>query len=325
MKISNIAAQQLLDEFIKSKVVVIFSNKLIQQVITILGKSEATDKNDEDGSEFGIETKILSLPFRSFSITINNKFTSSIEDSSMVNSSMIDPQYPSYIGTLKDKVLTEIEDNINLRIGKWDILNYLTNLEFELKEIRKKFKMSEVVVHSESGVTIIKPDAPFEMDEFPIYENSNIKIEFVGLPEPGQLEIPNMEYCLSRYWDIQINVIERLIRYIEPRKRVIEITDDYVKVINILPVQPSMLWTKSDTALLEFIIALHESGAIQNSTKDLTQKEAILMFSDFFGKEIKDQYKKLNAARNRKKEDPGFIIKMQKAMEAYYQGLNDKN
>ena len=167
------------------------------------------------------------------------------------------------------------------------------------------------------------------MSLFTFYENLNIKIKIEGKGKrsfniSGD-DFFRKDYTLSRYWDIQIYVIERLIRFLEPRKKVIEITDDYVQVINTLPPQPSLHWTKTDTDLLELIIALIEVGAIQNATKDITQKEAIQVFSDFFGKEIKDQYKKLNAARNRKKEDPGFVNKMQKALEAYYKCLNEKN
>jgi hypothetical protein len=97
-----------------------------------------------------------------------------------------------------------------------------------------------------------------------------------------------------------------------------------VKQINSLPAHSEIIWSRSDTDLLELILALYEVGAIQNSTKNLTQKEAIQAFSDFLGKDIKDQYKKLNAARNRKKEDPGFISKLQKALDAYFQALNEK-
>ena len=130
MKVSNIAAQKLLDEFTKSKVVVTFSDKLIQQTFTLV--------KNADGSEIIGEPNTFSTKSRPFSITINDQFISPMEESPVP-----DPQYISYIENLKDKVIVEIENNINLRIGKWEILNYLTNLEFKLKEIRNKFKMEE--------------------------------------------------------------------------------------------------------------------------------------------------------------------------------------
>lgn len=89
--------------------------------------------------------------------------------------------------------------------------------------------------------------------------------------------------------------------------------------------QGSLRWSKSDTDLLELIMSLYELGAIQNEDKNLTKEEAIQAFSNFFGKEIKDHYKKLNAARNRKKDDPDFLLKLQNALQVYYSNLDKKN
>jgi hypothetical protein len=86
----------------------------------------------------------------------------------------------------------------------------------------------------------------------------------------------------------------------------------------------SIKWTTKDIYLLEIIISLYELGAIQNDTKDLTQIGAIQAFGGFFGKELKYEYKKLNSARKRKRDDPNFIMKMWKALEAYNQGLNEE-
>jgi hypothetical protein len=55
-------------------------------------------------------------------------------------------------------------------------------------------------------------------------------------------------------------------------------------------------WQKTDTDLLELVTALFESGSITNSTKDLTRKEAINVFMQFFGVEIKDVESKLSRA-----------------------------
>jgi hypothetical protein len=329
MVVSDKAARRLLDAFTQIKVVATFSDKLIHEAWTILKDSEKVNGEKDALSESDRSSSKIELAYRPFSITIDDQFTSTLELPGSVDSLIVDPNYAHFIADLKTKVITEIEDNINLRIGKWDILSYLTYLESELKEIRNNFEMPDVEIQSSKGVTVINHDDPFKTGRFDVYENFNVKVENIvengGLPDFSHFELLYRDQALSKYWDIQLEVIERLIRFIEPRKKVIETTDDYIKVISILSTQPSLLWTKSDTDLLELIIALHESGAIQNSTKDLNQKEAIQAFSDFFGKEIKDQYKKLNAARNRKKEDPGFISKMQKALDAYYQGLNEKS
>lgn len=316
MKVSNVAAQQLLDELTKSKVVVTISTKVIKKVLRVR-------VNEGEPNEEILKSESKFWPY---SISINNQFNSSYEESN----GEIDQKYAPYMEGLRDNVLAEIDSNINLRNGEWEILNYLSNFEFELKEIRGKFKMDEFTWDEGDGEeTVIQPDASFEKNLFPMYNNSNIEIEYniIGEEKP-EFRISDLyfvDYALCRYWDIQILIIERLIRLIEQRKSIIEKSDDYVQTINSLPTQLKLQWTKTDTDLLELIIALYGAGAIQNATKDLTQKEAIQVFSDLFSKEIKDEYKKLNAARNRKKEDPSFIIKMQKALEAYYQCLNEKN
>jgi hypothetical protein len=87
-----------------------------------------------------------------------------------------------------------------------------------------------------------------------------------------------------------------------------------------------LIWTRSDTDLLELIIGLYEQGAIQNETKNLTQKDAIKAFSELFGKEIKDPYKKLNAARARKKEEVvPFLVKLQNTLEDYHNKQESKD
>jgi hypothetical protein len=316
MKVIKAAAQGIIDELTKSKVVVTFSGKIHYGYPTWSPYDDTYEMEEVDPKETG---GLIVKEFIPFSLSINNEFVSPLKFPFNT-----DPRYNQHMENLRNQVISEIDSNINLRIGKWDILDYLTNLEFELKEIKNNFKKQELEVLDDTGNSI-KVDRHIEMNDFPIFNNLNIKLDVQGITDVSPYEGLYMYYSLSRYWDIQITIIERLLRIIDTRKAIIEKTDDYVKEINSLPSQSSFQWTKTDTDLLELIIALYEVGAIQNATKDLTQKEAIQSFSDFFGKEIKDQYKKLNAARYRKKEDPGFISKLQKALESYYQNLNEKN
>jgi len=285
MKVNDIAAKELVSELTKSKVVVSFSNKLIQEVVNIKGGSDLNADHQQIDSENIVDLKLLNIAFRPFSITINDRFTSTLDYYNLIDEKSVDSDYELYIEELRNKVINEIEENINLRINKWEILSYLSNLESELKEIRNNFEIPDVVVENEQGTRLIKHDEQFKIGKFPIYENLNIKIQNKYVendPDLSHSEFLYRDELLSRYWDLQICIIERIIRFIEPREKVIEITDDYVKVINILPGHSSLRWNRSDTDMLELVIALLESGAIQNSTKDLTQKEAIQIFSDFF-------------------------------------------
>jgi len=312
MEINRSAAYALINELTKSEVNVIFSDRRVIRKLVLIREKPENNLID----------KKLILPF---TILINNRFQSSHQEYERE----IDPEYPPYLEDLRDKLISEIDFNINLRLGKWDILNYLTHLEFELKEIRDKYKINREEIVLEANEELNK-DKDYEtiLDLLTTCENSNIEIKYKSETEkgtpPDMNDIHYVTFALTRYWEIHLPIIDRLIRLLQQRTSIIEKTDDYVHKINSLSSQPTLQWTKSDTDLLELIISLHEVGAIQNATKDLSQKEAIQMISDFFGKEMKDQYKKLNAARNRKKEDPGFVNKMQKALEAYYQCLNER-
>lgn len=325
VEITKIAAEQLIDELTKSKIVVTFDFD------TILAGMGYLRKPDDSQEDYDRKKKLYEHKIYGFTINFNNQFISHVDDPSTYSAQGADNKYAIYINDLRISVKAEIEKNINLRIGKWEILDYLTFLETELKEVRKNFKFYEEKIIDYSGERIISPNDPFEMDLFSLYDNRNIQIETISDP-PGHPFLMDknsssfrlMEMILSRYWDHHINVIDSLLRFIEPRKKVIEVTNDYVKVLDIVSNPQTFNWTRTDTDLLELIIALFESGAIQNTTRNLTQKEAIQIFSDFFGKEMKDQYKKLNAARNRKKEDPGFIIKLQQALDKYYQKLDER-
>lgn len=313
MEINTVATLQFLDELTKAKISVKFHNY-------------RTDAFENKKAWYPSQNT-----FRSFTININNRFFNSVKNTNFDASAITDYKYLWYINDIRNRVFSEINENLKLKIAKSFILNYLTRLESRLIIIRNNFIVSEKEVQSElvgnQNIEKINNVKDFQI----FYENRNVNIEIrpedqevYGIVKPDNSERIMMEYTLSQYWDAQINATDSLIRYIEPRKKVIEATDDYSKVIDILPGPNTIIWTKSDTDFLELIISLLEVGAIQNITKDLKQKKAIESFSDFFGINIKDPYKKLNAARFRKKEDLNLIQKMQKALEEYYQGLNKK-
>jgi len=132
-------------------------------------------------------------------------------------------------------------------------------------------------------------------------------------------------FVLSDYWRSHLSSITEILKYIEVREKIIEKTDDYVKVISEIPdLNSKLIWNKTDTDFLELVMALLETGSIQNQSLNLTQKEALESFSQFFNIEVKDPYKKLNAARNRKKEDPSFTYKLNQALEEYYKKQDTK-
>jgi hypothetical protein len=312
MNIIDVAAKHLLDELTNANVVVTFSNYLLDDDVYVYYNREKLE--NESGPE--INTERFTKIFRALSVTINDKFISPFDAPLSV-----DPQYPIYLESLINKVITEIDDNINLRISKWEILNYLTNLEYKLKEIRTNFKLIEMEVDSKGEFAIYKPGRSSEINKFPVLYNSNIKIKTeLG----GQLtfdcshnEFAFKDYTLSKYWEIQLNAIDELLRYIDPRKRVIEVTDDYAKVLDIMPPQKILQWKKSDVDLLELIVALNESGSIFCNNSAMTRKELREFFENLFGMTIKDSESKLSKATIRKRKLAPFLTFLKQTFENY--------
>lgn len=87
--------------------------------------------------------------------------------------------------------------------------------------------------------------------------------------------------------------------------------------IKSLPVKSEIIWQKSDTDLLELITALIQSGSIKNETKNLTRKDAIRIFENFFNCKIKDAENKLSKATARKIDQAQFLNTLTRAFKEY--------
>jgi len=239
--------------------------------------------------------------YQPFTLTFNKKFANRVETPIMINEN-----YLVHITTLRFNTIKEINENINLRIGLWDILdyfNYAQSLIHDSKETYVKTDFNIPWCPSEILVRDLKPMN--EMEEFSLMNSFNLK------------------RALSKYWEIQFAAIEEIEKYIDIRLPIIKSAPDYVKSNPDNNISSNNItWSKSDTDLLELVVALHETGAIQNPSKDLSQKEAIAFFSEIFNKEIKDPHKKLNSARLRYKDN--FIEKLSDVLEEYYKKQNEK-
>lgn len=86
----------------------------------------------------------------------------------------------------------------------------------------------------------------------------------------------------------------------------------------------TLIWQRNDTDLLELVTALYESGSITNSTKDLTRKEAINAFMQFFGMEIKDAESKLSRATSRKKDVSQYLTNLKTTFEDYAKAKDER-
>ncbi|MFH0757261.1 MAG: RteC domain-containing protein [Bacteroidota bacterium] len=309
-----------IDEMTKSKIEIRFSGEYFHNAFPLWSPFE----NEDEEEDKEVNDKIINKgkydinllepnmdggilkSFFPFSISINDKFESPLEFPFKA-----DEGYEPYFRSITENLLAEIEQNVKMRIGVWHVLDYLTLLKFELKDIRNKFNLQK--------------GRKIEMHDFPIYWNTNIHENIINNEEYSPYEGLYVDYSLSRYWDIQIKYLDRVNKIIDTHIKNIKKSDDYVLEKEKESTYNNLLWTKSDTDILELVTALFEHGAIQNKTKDLTHKEAIKVFSDLFGIEVKDQYKKLNAARARKKEGPAFLERIQESLEAYYEKQDEKS
>ena len=82
-------------------------------------------------------------------------------------------------------------------------------------------------------------------------------------------------------------------------------------------INPVLKWTRFDVDLLEFVTALHKSGAINNSSGNLSRTEAIEFFEKLFGIKIKDAESKLSKATGRKRSRHPFLDELVKTFADY--------
>lgn len=306
MQLTTTFSETLIQKLSETKVEITFSDKNISGfpcfnpltgVIEII-TTEIKEYKTPDGKGSGF----LETGYVPFKVTINSTFHTEENDMFKRNS-----KYTLFINDLTQSVLSEVDTNVNLRIGKWEILDYFTLLKLKLSEIR-------------NGFHEIPSNCP-ETNCKPVLINKQAKIttdDNILFNCPDNSEWIN--YVLTFYWEDQIRSIDTILEYIRRREEIIEKTDDYVRVINEIPTfNGTIMWEASDTDLLELITALVESGSVQNSTKSITRKEAIDFFSEIFGLEIKDAESKLSRATERKKDLSPFLTKLKYHFEQYVQ------
>jgi hypothetical protein len=113
-------------------------------------------------------------------------------------------------------------------------------------------------------------------------------------------------------------VIESAISFLENKIKWLEmIKDQSIDSINVNLKSSDLVWTRSDTDLLELVTALYEIRAINHSQHPLTRKEAIEFFSKFFDRDIKDAESKLSRATERKKDVSPFLKSLKESFDNY--------
>ncbi len=308
MKLIANASNDLIDELSNTRVEVKFSDKGIEgyPYFDFMFSNKVQIK-EYDQKEVENPLGRLSLSYVPFTVTVNDAFHTAQETMFFTN-----PDYKNHIDAFTQKVLEEIDSNVQLRLGKWDILDYLDLLQMRLNTIKNSFRETSVDIPEEGNTAILR--------------NSNAKIsandqDLLNIPYSGDWVF----FVLSSYWKVQLKGVSKIIDYINVRREIIEKSDDYVKAISDHQSFSGLLtWEASDTDLLELIVSLLESKAIQNSSKSLTRKEAIEAFCMIFNLEIKDAESKLSRATERKKDLSPFLSKLKDSFETYVQKKDER-
>lgn len=254
------------------------------------------------------EFELLLQLFTPFSISINDTFFSPPEMPFVG-----DNKYSKYINRLSDEFISEIEQNIQLRINTWMILNYLNKLKYRLNEIKSNYIKEDSYSKSFSVHNTV-------------YENFNIKIndDYTNSGNISPHEKFWVNYALSYYWRIQLESIQKILDSVELGIDTIKSSDDYVNPQKIIDKPGNLIWNKSDTDLLELIVALLETQSLSSKDYSLTRKDLVFLFSQFFGREIKDFESKLTRATERKKDTSPYLTKLKLAFENYCQSKIDR-
>ncbi len=303
MKISTIKSETYIKELSESKVEVKFTKEYhngYPEYDSLSNKLRIVPVKSKE-TELGV----IEYIYYPFNLTLNNSFHHSPSSVLFGNS-----EYSKHVDDITQTFVDEIDTNIRMRLGKWDILDYFSLLKLKLRKLSTGFEES--------------PNKS-SLNDRKIYTNKHQKLSHNDFDAiTGTNSYYWIEYVLTTYWTTQMKSLDRIIEYIEIREQIIERTEDYVRAIEELPMAAgSLVWNKTDTDLLELITSLIESGSIQNRTKDLTRKEAIEIFSNIFNLEIKDAESKLSRATSRKKDVAHFLTTLKETFEDYSQEKDD--
>jgi hypothetical protein len=87
---------------------------------------------------------------------------------------------------------------------------------------------------------------------------------------------------------------------------------------------PKLFWNKTDSDLLELVLALVESNAIITESGSVKQNMAIRFSEDLFNRRIKSAHIKIHKLGERMKDDTRFMMKLDKTLIARKQRLDQE-
>jgi hypothetical protein len=216
-------------------------------------------------------------------------------------------QYSEYLESHFEKFKETHDISILKNYSKADCFNLLNeeiDLLLELKRFEQRYYLIEETEQSylkrwEHNKTKIVPSESNKYDE----DDDFIKI------------------CLSPFLAAQKVIIEKATDFLNKKLGWCNLATE--QSFKMIPVNDSKIfdsnlnWARSDTDLLELVTALFEMKAINGRQYPLSRKESIEIFSNFFGREIKDAESKLSRATERKKDISPFLSSLKESFDNY--------
>jgi hypothetical protein len=151
-----------------------------------------------------------------------------------------------------------------------------------------------------------------------IWHNS---IELV--PNDKKKHLPDIAYIkaiISTFLKQQKQFIDKALILIDDFTEMIKV-ESMTSQSKMVGLQNTLQWKKSDTDLLELIVALNESGSIFSNNTAMTRKQTIEFFEILFGKSLKDAESKLSRATERKDKSP-YLSFLKQTFENYSDNKN---
>jgi hypothetical protein len=141
----------------------------------------------------------------------------------------------------------------------------------------------------------------------------------VLIPNDKRKHLPDTPYTkaiISIFLQQQKQIIENLLSWLVGRIQIVSESSG-ISFNNTKAINTSIQWKRSDTDLLELIVALNESGSIYCNNSAMSRKQTIEFFENLFSLTIKDPESKLSRATERKKDPAPYLTFLKQTFDNY--------
>jgi hypothetical protein len=238
------------------------------------------------------------LDFWNFDISINDYHLRDIlntEDNIL---------YTSKLSDIYASLIEELEGNLEKNADYNKNKIFLIRAQKSIKQFQNRYYDIQIIQSYDESVIPLNG----------IWHNS---VKLVSSDEKKHLpEIEFTKSVISQFLRQQKQFVDKARELIEGYLEIItesrKVNSDITKSI-----QTGLQWKKSDTDLLELIVALHASGSIYFNNLPMTRKQTIEFFENLFGITIKDPESKLSRATERKKDPAPYLSFLRQTFENY--------